>query len=864
MNIERAPGLTPERFVAASGYAREVLRRWQLQPEWLADDAPADDPGLDTEARIRRLRQLGALRVQWQEIRGAHDVEATGRALSALAVDCLRRALAAAEAAVAEAHGRLRDADGRPARLAVLALGKLGGDELNFNSDLDLVYCHAATGESDGRRPLGPRDYYGRVVRELSRLLESITARGRAWVVDTRLRPFGEAGALVWSLEAMEQYFLNEGRAWERYAWLKARPVAGDTALGAELLGRIAPFVFRRYLDYGLFDSLRTLHGEIERRSRRDDLAGDVKRGPGGIRELEFLVQSLQLLRGGREPELRVPGFLPALRAASGCGVIDDAEAKRIAPAYRFLRALENRIQLASGRQTHELPDDGESRAHLAELCGRADWSTLAAQIDRVRDNVKSLFSARFEAPEREGAGDDPLWPPGDSTRGRLAAAGFESPDSAARLLAQLQQRLARRPLSAEARQRLDRLMPELLDEVRRHRPPDTGLDDLLELVETVSRRSAYLALLHERPQTLARCVRVFRASDRVAGWVTASPQLLDDLLAPDQRPELPRRPPIQPDDVEHNLSALARFRQAGFVRTALGQLDGSLDRPAARRRLTRLAEAVLEAMAELFLPAEHPIALIGYGNLGAAELHYSSDLDLVFLHADGDAPVRPVQRLINAMQLPLPGGRLYEIDTRLRPNGNAGMLVSALDSFADYQRNHAWTWEHQALIRARCVFGPEQLQQRFGRIRADVLARARDADEVAAVLADMRRRQRSERRESMLRQVLGDIQFIAELGVLVRAHDNPALCECRATDAQLRRLAEDGWLDRRTARRLVAVFDQAAALRDRVFLQRDRTETLPDAARDAVGEVWARLFGGDRGQSPRSRNGHGAGGFLE
>jgi glutamate-ammonia-ligase adenylyltransferase len=839
--------LTPDRFVAASGYAQEVLRRWQLGPEWLTGNAPIDDAALAPEAGIRRLRQLGGLRIQWREISDLHDVETTGHELSALAVDCLKRALDTAEQSVAGAHGRIRDADGRPARLAILALGKLGGDELNFNSDLDLVYCHAAAGESDGRRPLGPRDYFGRVVRELSRLLESVTAHGRAWVLDTRLRPFGASGALVWSLDAMEQYFLNEGRAWERYAWMKARPVAGDTALGAELLRRIAPFVFRRYLDYGLFDSLRTLHAEIDRRARREDLAGDVKRGPGGIRELEFLVQSLQLLRGGREPDLRVPGFLPALRAAVGCGVIDDGDAGRIADAYRFLRALENRIQLASGRQTHDLPEQADDRADLAALCGRNDWSTLASEIDEVRGRVRSLFSARFEAPDREATTTDRLWPPADGLGDRLADAGFDDPDAAARLITQLQKRLGRRPLSAEARQRLDRLMPELLREVCRHRPPDTGLEELVELIETISRRSAYLALLHERPQTLTRCVRVFRASDRVAGWITASPQLLDDLLAPDQRPDLPRLPPTQPDDVEHNLNALARFRQAGFVRTALGQLDGSLDRPAARRRLTRLAEAVLGAMAGLFLSDEQPVALIGYGNLGAGELHYTSDLDLVFLHAGGDAPVRPVQRMINAMQLPLPGGRLYQIDTRLRPNGNAGMLVSTLDSFADYQRRHAWTWEHQALIRARCVLGPDELGARFDRIRAEVLAQARDADEVASVLADMRRRQLVERRESDLRRVLGDIQFIAELGVLVRAAGNPELGVTRATDEQLRRLADDGWLDEATARDLIQVFGEAAALRDRAFLERDRAASLPDEVREAVDAAWMRCFGDDR-----------------
>lgn len=843
MSDAAANRLAPADFVAASGYAREVLRRWRLEPDWLVDEAEADDPELPVASRLRRYRQLEALRIQWQEIQGLHDVEETGRRLSGLACECLERALGQAEAAVAERHGRLEKPEGGAARLAVLALGKLGGNELNFNSDLDLVFCHAASGQSDGRRSLEPRDYFSRVVRELSGLMEEVTSNGRVWVVDTRLRPFGQAGAVVWSVDAMEQYFVNEGRAWERYAWLKARPVAGDLALGSDLLARIRPFVFRRYLDYGLFDNLRSLHAEIETRSHRDELQDDIKRGPGGIRELEFLVQSLQLLRGGREPALRTPGFLAALRAARDARLLEEVQFEPLNESYRFLRALENRLQLVTGRQTHELPADTEQREALALLMGLSDWNRLASRISKVRERVRELFRKRFGAPEQRAEPVRSLWPPTPDLRDSLAGAGFEDPAAAASALEQLHQRLGRRPLSAEGRRRLDRLMPELLEEVLQHDPPDTGLGDLLALVETIARRSAYLALLHERPQTLARCVRVFRGSARVAAWITASPQLLDDLLAPDKSPELPRLPSVQPEDVENSLNALARFRQAGFVRTALGQLDETLGRPEARRRLTRLAEAVLACMAELFLPENEPPAIIGYGNLGASELHYTSDLDLVFLHRHGEPPVRAVQRLINAMQLPMPGGKLYEIDTRLRPNGNAGMLVSTLQSFADYQDRHAWTWEHQALIRARCVFGSDAFRERFEEIRAEVLVRPRDPDEVRRALADMRKRQLAQRAERAEKRLLGDIQFIAELGVLLNAAQAPALVEARATIEQLTLLGEHGWLKPQSVRQLIDVFNEAALLRDRLFLERECRDALPETSRRMVAEAWRALF---------------------
>jgi len=847
MNDEPLPAVSPERFVAASAYAQEVLRRWRLDSGWLEADAEASDPELPVESRLRRFRQLEALRIQWLEVQGRHDVEQTGKLLSALACACLEQALVQAEEVVAERHGRLNTPEGSPARLAVLALGKLGGDELNFNSDIDLVFCHAATGQSDGRRPLEPRDYFGRVVRELSRLMEEVTSNGRVWIVDTRLRPFGQAGAMVWSVDAMEQYFINEGRAWERYAWLKARPVAGDLSLGRDLLARISPFVFRRYLDYGLFDSLRALHAEIETRSHREELQDDIKRGPGGIRELEFLIQSLQLLRGGRETGLRTPGFLPALRAARDAGVIDPEQAQAVGENYRFLRALENRLQVVTGRQTHELPTDPAQRRNLAVLMAQAGWNALAERIESVRHEVRESFRERFGGPEERAEPAQSFWPPTPELPTKLGEAGFEDPAAAAGALEQLHDRLARRPLSAEGRRRLDRLMPELLDEVLCHSPPDTGLGDLLALIETIARRSAYLALLHERPQTLARCVRVYRGSARLAEWITASPQMLDDLLAPEKSPDLPRLPPVQPEDVETSLNSLARYRQAGFVRTALGQLDATLDRPEARVRLTRLAESVLACMAELFMPEEDPPAVIGYGNLGASELHYSSDLDLVFLHQRGEAPLRSVQRMINAMQLPLPGGKLYAIDTRLRPNGNAGMLVSTLESFADYQDRHAWTWEHQALIRARCVYGGDAFRSRFDAVRRKVLARPRDTDEVRQALADMRRRQLEQRSERPEKRLLGDIQFIAELGVLLNAADAPELIEARATIDQLNRLADLDWLSGDTAGDLVDVFNRAAALRDRLFLERDCADALPETARRSVDQAWADAFESSR-----------------
>ncbi|MFN2333370.1 MAG: bifunctional [glutamate--ammonia ligase]-adenylyl-L-tyrosine phosphorylase/[glutamate--ammonia-ligase] adenylyltransferase [Wenzhouxiangellaceae bacterium] len=844
--------ITAEQFVAASQYAQEVLRRWRLQSDWLERGEPKPGHGpvddLPIEAALRRRRQLESLRILWHEQLGRHDVDQTGRALSRLASECLSEALIEAESRVTDRHGRLQGAD---SRLCALALGKLGGDELNFNSDIDLVFVHDGRGQSDGRRPLPARDYFSRVVRELTRLMDEITAHGRVWIVDTRLRPFGQAGALVWSLDAMEHYFVNEGRTWERYAWLKARPVAGDLKLGRELLKRISPFVFRRYLDYGLLDSLRTLHAEIDERSRREDLRHDIKRGPGGIRELEFLVQSLQLLRGGREPDLRQAGFLPALEAAATLKLIEPGEARQIAHAYRFLRVLENRLQLATGRQTQELPDDPEVRDHLSTLMGYSSWQALDEHTARIRASVRGVFEKRFETPPIRTSATRCLWPPTEALEQQLANFGFDASADAASGIRRLFERVSRRAMSAEGRRRLDRLMPELFDELIEQRSPDIALPALLALIETIARRSAYLALLHERPQTLSRTVRVFKRSDRVAEWVIASPQLLDDLLGPVGDVALPTPPRMQRDEIEASLNALARYRQAGFVRTALGQLDGKLDRPAARRHLTRLAETVLESMSQLLLPDNQPHpAIIGYGNLGAAELHYTSDLDLVFLSASDEPPLRAVQRLINSMQIPMAGGKLYAIDTRLRPNGNAGMLVSTLDSFADYQRRHAWTWEHQALVRARCIFGSDTEKQRFEEIRRDALCQPREVGKVVAALRDMRGKQLAQRKEGAHKRVLGDIQFVAELGVLLHAAEAPQLISIRDTTGQIEQLAAGGWLDVAAASELVDIHKTTASLRDRVFLERNFDESMQPEIAQVVARVWQQVFGEPAGGS--------------
>jgi len=841
----RAIDITAADLPRLSQFVDEVWRRWSDAPQ---PDEPVSTPALDTvlsapESTLRRYRQLASTHLLWRDLSGQASIENTGQAISKLARDCIELALIAATHKLEADFGVLRDSDGEPIQLAVLGLGKLGGDELNFNSDIDLVFIYRANGKSDGRRALDAASYLKRVAIELIRLLDAITAEGRVWIVDTRLRPFGNAGALVWSLGAIEQYFLNEARSWERFAWMKAAPVAGDHKAANALLSAIQPFIFRRYLDYGIFQNLRDLHDQIDAKSRQESRHDDIKRGAGGIRECEFLVQSQQMLRGGRDPDLQARGFLPALDRLMAAAVINNDDGTDLRMAYEVLRILENRLQAMSGRQSHYLPDCPAQQERLLELMGHSSWSALMAEIDQHRQRVRSQFRAHFEDRSAKDANSLSLWPPGNDLEQRLNNSGFDQASEVAALLQGLHKRIADRALSAEGRQRLERLMPRLLLEVTKYESPEQGLSEILQLIDQISRRSAYLALLYERPATLERLVQVFRYSARLAEWIVAAPQLLDDLLDPVHGMRLPALPNIDTEDHETSLFALGRWRQASFLRTALAEIDGNLSAVEAANQLSQVASNCINCILDLLNRDAAPLAIIAYGNLGAGLLHFDSDLDLVFLHAEGSAPLRVAQRFLSYMQLPLPGGRLFEIDTRLRPNGSAGALVSSIEHFARYQSKQAENWEHQALIRARWVAGDEALKSRYERVRIKALTVEQDQDDVRAALAQMRERQKLERSETPVKSLLTDLQFIAECGVLCKSNDHHELLATRRPDELLDLLGELGWINAEIAKPLSQAWRDLLVHRHHQWLSRTDDRDISVKLEALVAHAWSTTF---------------------
>ncbi|KAA9131517.1 bifunctional [glutamate--ammonia ligase]-adenylyl-L-tyrosine phosphorylase/[glutamate--ammonia-ligase] adenylyltransferase [Marinihelvus fidelis] len=824
--------------------------------------------GLD--AGLRQFRNREMLRITWREITATATLDQTMKDLSELADLCLDVAIAHHHEALENRFGKPVSADGKNLRLVTLGLGKLGGGELNLSSDIDLIFAYEQAGECDGKRGLSAESFFTRLVRAVIRSLSEMTEDGFCFRVDTRLRPFGESGPLVCSFGAMEQYYQREGRDWERYALIKARPVAGDLAAGNELLHTLRPFVYRRYVDYGSVEALRDMLGMIRADAARAGRENDVKRGPGGIREVEFLVQCVQLLRGGREPSLQTRSLLAALDAIDELGAMPKSRTDALRRDYRFLRRVENAIQALHDQQTHTLPE-GEDLERVALASGFDDSAGLLDALAQTRAHVSGALEDSFPRNPAEKAGDvvtgwsealDALadtWPE--------AVAGFRD-------------RLARQAHSHRAGARLDQFMPLLVERLQSVAPDDRVINDVFQLVLAISRRSAYLALLVQNPGALDRMLSLFSNSPQMAQSVTRHPALLDELIDPALGSLLPGTKDLEAglarvlegaEDTESAVNALNYLRQAQTLRVAVAEIQGELDAEATQRRLSELAEVLVSGtldVARRYMRERHGeppppgLAVIAYGSLGGHAMSYGSDLDLVFLYGegggqtDGERPLaaetwytRLTRRMLALTTTLSPAGRLYDVDTRLRPNGRAGLLVSSGNAFRRYQLDSAWTWELQALVRARAVAGDTQVAQLFEDVRRQALARPRDPDQTHREVADMRVRMRAEiNAEDTAKHAPGglvDIDFVVQLGTLLMAHEHPQILDHHGSDDLLAALGETGWLDPVDASTLRRARDRLNAARHaRALGRRGDVAVLPDTS--ATAEICERILAGD------------------
>jgi glutamate-ammonia-ligase adenylyltransferase len=912
LDAKLPPALAAEaaRVVLVSDFVLGVLLRDpEALVERLADGRPltaaavqgrlnlAAAPEAEAMRQLRRMRQIEMARIAWRDIGGIASLDATFADVSLLAECLIDAAIKYAAESLTPRFGRPRDAEGQDLPLLVLGMGKLGGNELNFSSDVDLVFVYP-DGAAEGSSNVEPETYYLRLCQLLIKLLDKRTDDGFVYRVDTRLRPFGGSGPLAVGLSAFEAYLMQHGRDWERYAYVKARLLTGQQ-FSADVFDYIlTPFVYRRYLDYGVFDALRQMKRLIVQEVARKDMADNIKQGPGGIREIEFIAQAFQIVRGGRRPALRERSLLKVLPLLAGDRQLPDSTVKALAKAYRFLRTVENRIQALADRQTHELPSDPEERERLAYALREPEWDSLAAKVREERAIVEAEFErVAWEAEGSAGRVTDPLgsaWELGDI--GALLAGTVLAGDAEAHaMLTELRQGALYQRMDELGRQRLGAVMVRTLESLEGHPAARKGLERVLPVFRAVCRRSAYLALLNENPAALARLLKIVADSAWLTRQIAEQPLLLDELLderifdTPPSREELAAlldrtTQGIAPSDVEALLEGIRVFQRTAIFRIALADRLGSLPLMKVSDRLTDTAELVLDfslrtAQRELKAkfgtprcgppPREAGFAVIGYGKLAGLELGYGSDLDLVFLHdsagtqqeTDGVPPIenerffgRLVQRLIHFLTIQTSSGRLYEVDTRLRPSGKSGLLVTSLEGFRHYQTTDAWVWEHQALLRSRALAGARSVCDEFERIRRDVLVAHVDRVKLKGEVAKMRHRMRRELSLAKpgsfdIKQDSGgiaDIEFLVDYWVLAHSAQFPELVEFPDNIRQLEALERVGLVP---AERCLAIKNAYLALRQRVHeLALDEGGRVVPAeefasVRAFVADLWHEVF---------------------
>jgi len=827
---------------------------------------------------LRELRKKVMLRLIARDLTGLAPLAEVLATTTALAEVSTRHALGRLDAMLAARHGTpVGAASGSAQQLHVVGMGKLGGAELNASSDIDLVFVYPEEGETHGPQRISNHEYFTRLGRQLIAALSEITADGYVFRVDMRLRPYGDSGPLAASFEALENYFITQGREWERYAWIKARAITGDRE--SELTDLVRPFVYRRHLDYNAIAALRDLHRQIRQEVERRDIADNIKLGPGGIREIEFIAQVYQLIRGGRDAELRKPPTLVMLPLLAKRNLLPAAAVAELTAAYAFLRNLEHRLQYLDDQQTHVPPQSEVDRELIAEAMGHDGYAALAAELEAHRAKVTLHFSQIFAASPEGGHSLSHLWQEsvdaGKSVTA-LAGLGFREPQAIESRLRALRAGSRYREMPAASQSRLDRLMPIAIEAAAAGKDPDATLDRLLDLLESVSRRGSYLALLEEYPQALSRLAAMMRASQWVAQYLTRHPILLDELLdtrtlyaAPDWSAaahHLRAQVDDAAGDTEKQMDALRHFKHAHTMRLIAQDLSGALPLETLSDHLSDLACVVLEEALRVTwkLRSSHValprFAVIGYGKLGGKELGYASDLDLVFLYDDpapeaAETYARYAQRINNWLTSITPAGVLYETDLRLRPDGAGGLLVSSLASFHDYQSRHAQQWEHQALTRARFVAGDREIGAAFERFRIEVLGKPRDPAPLRRDVAAMRQKMLDAHpNPSQLfdlkhdRGGIIDVEFAVQFLVLGHAHAQPELTGNIGNLALLKLAARLGLLDGARAQAAHDAYRRFRQLQHALRLQGERyarvePSTVADS-RQAVLELWNEVMG--------------------
>ncbi|MEZ8965606.1 bifunctional [glutamate--ammonia ligase]-adenylyl-L-tyrosine phosphorylase/[glutamate--ammonia-ligase] adenylyltransferase [Vibrio breoganii] len=822
----------------------------QLLPEMLDSDERCDHYRDDLQQRLaechdenavmkvlRFFRNHELITIAWRDIVASWSVEQSLSHVSMLAEAMIFESYAWHYADCARLWGTPKNAQGIEQPMLIIGMGKLGGGELNFSSDIDLIFTYPENGETEGaRRSIANAQFFTRLGQRLIKSLDQITIDGFCYRVDMRLRPFGESGPLVMSFAALEDYYQEQGRDWERYAMVKARVMGREMyPQYQELRQMLRPFVFRRYIDFSAIQSLRRMKAMIRSEVRRRGLTNNIKLGPGGIREIEFIAQVFQLIRGGREPSLRGRGLLETLEAIKIQHLLEPSDVDGMTSAYKFLRRLENLIQAMEDKQTQTLPDDEESQKQLAVVMGFSRYLEMQTELNAHMANVHQVFESLIGDEEEQGQEVDSVY----AEMWSLA----KEPEQVINILQELsidvkekqfselstslcnfKTDLGKKTLGPRGREVLGHLMPKLLHAVLNHPEGEFGLERVLTVLSKIVTRTTYLELLDEHSAALDQLVRLCTASPMITELLGRYPILLDELLDPQQlykpvelssykselRDYLAR---IPEEDMEQQMEALRQFKQTCILRIAAADIAGVLPVMQVSDHLTYLAEAIVEQvvnqawhqMSAKYGEPNHlqnrdgrGFAVLGYGKVGGWELGYNSDLDIVFVHdcplsayTDGEKSIdgrqfylRLAQRITHLFSTRTASGILYEVDTRLRPSGASGLMVSPIESYEEYQLTEAWTWEHQAIVRARPIYGDATLVDSFAKVRNKVLCLAREQSQLRDEVVKMREKMRDhlggkKKDRFMLKQDPGgitDIEFLAQYWVLNYSHHHPSL----------------------------------------------------------------------------------------
>ena len=851
------------------------------------------EPNLMQILRHFRCREM--IRIAWRDLAGWSDLDETLADLTHLAEVCIQFALDYLYQHACNLKGVPTNKIGTAINIVVLGMGKLGAWELNYSSDIDLIFAYAEDGVLKDRKETTYGEFFSKICRSLVKVLDAITADGFVFRTDVRLRPFGDSGPIIMTFDGMENYYLTQAREWERYAMIKARQVAGDFDSGKQLSAMIKPFVYRRYLDYGAFDELRALKTQITQELMRKDRMDNVKLGPGGIREIEFIGQAFQLIRGGQDTDLQARSILKILKLLGEKQLLTPEEALLLQQSYCFLRKVENHIQQYQDKQTHDLPKDPLIQQILAFSMDFADWQAFKTALNKVRAQVHDIFDHVFSLSEQQNIKNtaQSVWlDDNDETSiNYLQSHGFKQTDTALKILKDFKHSRAITRLTTKGARVIDHLAPQLIDALQIIDNKGVTLKRILDLFEAVAGRNVYLSLLSENPDALAQLIKLSAASPWICQYLAQYPILFDELLDtrslydPLDKQQLKQQlntclKTVARDDIEQLMIRLRQFKHLNTLRIAAADIMGVIPVMVVSDYLTYVAEVILASVIEIvwdLLTTKHghppdssktnmKFAVLGFGKLGGAELGYGSDLDMVFLYdcanghamTNGDKPIstaqfygRIGQKLRHILDTKMLAGLLYEVDMRLRPNGNSGLLVAHINNYEDYLKNDAWTWEHQALVRGRFITGDKQLKTHFDAIRYRILSLTRNIKTLNQEVQEMRTKMRENLNIDAfnLKQSAGgivDIEFIVQFLVLAHATKSKELTTYTDNIRLLKTLSQQRYISEIDAEQLKTAYCQYRDYGHRQVLQDKPVVATSDhflQTRLHVEQIWQTFF---------------------